>query len=157
MIPLFFIISGFLLKTTGSLPSFIRKVIIRYAIPWLGLPLIPVLLEGVVKRNPHYIIDYYFQIMTGEKIWFMPVMIGSMIIYYGVQKLVKNNSGGGIALSIIIFVIGNIMIYLPTINILSANRMLICQLFLLIGYCLRQYEACKISYYRVCHTRNYKY
>lgn len=88
--PLFFIASGFLFSRKENFKVFIRKKMLRLALPWLTFSILSVALRIIFSSFTHSgginILDGLYDIIQGHYYWFLYALIVIMIICY----IVKN-------------------------------------------------------------------
>ena len=146
--PLFFIISGMLLKcknevNKSSIRVFTLKKISQNLRPYLlfcMISLIPILLESYLKNNiKNTVIEYFFRIILGlgvNALWFIPALIIAEILFFVMNK--KLNKKISVIMTIILF----IMPYLFTLTNIETTQNIVLVIlrsfiglgFLSIGY-----------------------
>ena len=90
--PLFFVISGYLFNLrNGSYALFLKNLFLRVIIPWLFLGLVPIAFM-IPFKGFHYFVQYFFQMLSGESIWFMPCFIIGEIIFFSLLKFFCNKT-----------------------------------------------------------------
>lgn len=137
-IPLFFAISGYLFKDNRCFKEFLLKTFRGLIVPWLCLSIIPVLLISLIKGFS-YLQTSLVSILTGVRVWYMPCCIIAEVIFYLVNKYLKNERMIVFA-SVTITAAGIALINFGIVDILMVNRALSVQLFLCIGYLIKLHQ-----------------
>lgn len=137
--PLFFAISGYLLKDSLPITTFLKKTFSKLVVPWLFLGLFPVLFLMPVK-GVCWMFDYLLKMVVGDVLWFMPCFIIGQVIFFSIRKYVKKDIFC-ILTVIICSVLGFILFYNNLGNKGMINRALIVQIFFLIGFLFKKNES----------------
>lgn len=125
--PLFFAISGYLFKPRGgNQGEFYRIIFLKLVIPWFVLGMIP-------YNHPF---DRFLDLLSGRKVWFMPCLIISEVLWFYIHKYSRKDS------QIIIFgifasFIGFIMNKFDFLHYAMINTAFIVQIFFVLGYLIR--------------------
>lgn len=139
-IPLFFVISGYLLgEKDDSLKAFFGRVLKGLVIPWLFLALLPELLYMPFK-GVSYFLTALGQILTGEKYWYMPCCIIAQSLFVLSRKLTRK-TWLLCVVSLGLTVIGYIAASCKVLDIFAFNTAMVCQSFLLLGLLLNKLEG----------------
>ena len=138
-IPLFLVISGYLLNTEKSFPRFLSSLCKTAIIPWLvlGWIRIPFL---VPSRGWDYLLTGTLRLLTGEDLWFMPFFIIAETLHFCIRKY-----SGRISLAVLLCFAassaGLLLHKFGRLNLIMINRALTAQPIFLIGYFFRKYES----------------
>lgn len=134
MIPLFFVISGFLFKTrSGNQREFFKHLLKKLVIPWLFLSLIWLRAFLIPLKGIEYWLGHLHNVISGKSMWFMPACIIAEIIFFYTLKTFRTRCGVVVASGICV-ALGFTMHYFHVGNFGMFNRSLIAQFFLLLGY-----------------------
>lgn len=136
-IPLFFAISGYLLKP-HSFGVYLNKTFWRLIVPWIILGMLPVLLLMPVK-GIEYVINEFFRLLAGDTIWFMPCFIIGSFIFYCIHKWTPSNLVLGFS-SFIMFLLGLLMYKYNILDYGMINRAFAVQPFLFFGFIYKKNE-----------------
>lgn len=142
-IPLFFMISGYLFKSSKvSFRSFFSNVFFSLVIPWICLTL-PRAFTTILSQGLYGLLDYCKSLVAGEIAWYMPCCIIAEILFFVLVKYTKNPRG--MILGVLLYhLIGMTAAELDILNVAMINRAFIVQVFLLEGYLFKVFEE-KIS------------
>ena len=138
-IPLFLVISGYLLNTDKTFRQFLLSLSRTVIFPWLvlGWIRIPFL---VPSRGWDYLMTGTLRLLSGEDLWFMPFFIIAETLHFCIRKY-----SARIWLSVLLcftaFSAGLLLHRNGWLDFAMINRALTVQPFFLIGYFFRKYES----------------
>lgn len=140
MIPLFFVISGYLFNCRGgNQKKFFAHLLKKLVFPWLFLSLIWAKAILIPVKGIEYWIESLYNVFSGKALWFMPACIVAEIIFFYIIKICKKRAGVSTAVFLCV-ICGFIMHYFDVGSFAMFNRALIAQAFLWCGYLFRSYQ-----------------
>lgn len=129
--PLFFVITAFLFNTRqGNSKLFYKNIFFRLFIPWMLLGLFP-------YTHP---LQRFLDLISGEKLWFMPCIIWGQIIWFYINKLSHSDVQVCIA-GLLCSVVGGVLAYYEILCYSMFNTACVIQVFFVLGHILRKYEG----------------
>lgn len=135
-IPLFFALSGYLFNEhNGNYKIFMKKILVRYAIPWLFLSFLPITILSFVKGFSWFR-NSAENILTGESVWYMPCCMIAEIIYFTACKFIHKPTGRFVV-AVISFFAGILLTRNEILDLFMINRALGVQIFIFAGYCMK--------------------
>lgn len=163
VVPLFFLVSGFLMSKKGSFGSFAKNKFVRIMIPyfiWAALFLVPFFMFGssVAKSfkisSPNGLFEVVKSILYGigkdhrlqqnSSLWFLPALYTMSLVYYCVIHLLDKIDNDKIRLSAVaVLMIGGyisdryLVISLPW----GLNTVFVAGVYFYVGYVLRRYKV----------------
>lgn len=147
MIPAFFFVSGYLSKNyNGDIKNFLYnrslKLLIFRFIIITEVKFMSVKLIIKCLTNPKHFINTILEIITdtllGRSAWFFSCLIIVSLYFIIINTLCRNKSIPMVIVSIAFAVIGILISKEDTIRAWSWDTALVCQLFYVIGYCVKQ-------------------
>lgn len=147
MLPVFFFVSGYLLKPEMTTRNFIKSRIINLLLPWIVISYVQAYFNisdikkmlknvSVVKEIG---IDCTLGILQGRTIWFVPALLVSLTIAYGIIKICRKWQGA-IAVSFTISILSYYFLReIEALRIWNISCALINQVFIIAGYYIRRY------------------
>ena len=141
MIPLFFSISGFLFNPClGDDKTFLQKIATRLIFPWVGLAISKAIVIAIIRNSMVYLWEYVLGLFTGANLWYMPCCIIAEILFFYILKISKSEKKL-ILITIITVLIGGCLKQISVFDFLHINTAMIVQIYILLGYLLRQRES----------------
>ncbi len=146
-IPIFFFVSGYLSKNyTYGIGRFlynrVLKLLIFQFIIEFELHVLSVTVLIKTLQNPMYLVNLIaectWKIIIGESQWFIPCLIVVSIYFIIINKLCKDKAVLMIPVSLVLAAIGLYVSVPEHISNWSWDTALVCQLFYVIGYCIKQ-------------------
>lgn len=149
MLPVFFFVSGILLKAEMRIKDFIQTRLLNLLLPWIVISYVEAYCNisdmkrmlkdiGVIKEIG---IDCTLRILQGKAVWFVPALLVSLIVAYGIIKICRQWQGAmavSFAVSILTYYFLREIEFLRTWNISCA---LINQVFIVSGFYIRRYAS----------------
>lgn len=136
--PLFFAITGFLLKDDIGVSSFFKGILQKLIIPWFFLGLFPIIFQ-VPTRGFAFFLSYFVKMIEGEVIWFMPCFIYGQIIHFLIRKYL-NKTSYIVAVTMLCVLVGFFWTHRETEIFTTLNRAMIVQAFFFIGFIFKRYS-----------------
>ena len=136
--PLFFALSGFLLKDSKTLREFALTIFRGILIPWLILGSVRLLILLPV-RGWNSLLPGFIKLLTGEDLWFMPCFIIAVMIHFLLRKWLKKTVWMGLA-AFISFFAGYFLHRWGILNYATFHQALTVQPFFFIGFLYRKQE-----------------
>lgn len=157
MIPAFFFVSGYLSKNyDGNVLKFlynrvIKLIIFRFIMVFeLEFFSITIILKCL--KSPsffiEYITNYLLKVVTGKSQWFISCLIISSIYFIIINKLCNNKPMLMLTVSLALAAFGLHVSTPGVITNWSWDTALVCQLFFVIGYCIKEKQwisKCKFT------------
>lgn len=140
MIPLFFVISGYLFNPRGGeqLPFF-KNLFFKMVIPWLFISQLWLQVIYIPSKGFSFWLDLLWDLIRGDALWFIPACIIGEIIFFYIRKFFKNPLA--ITASCLAFLVGGLILaHFDLLNFAMINRAMVAQGFFLIGYLYRVFE-----------------
>lgn len=148
-IPLFFVITGYVFNyQRKDTVSFLKNTFWKLVIPWLCLTVPFAFLKAAVRGVPA-LLPSLLNIISGETAWFMPCCIIAEVIWFFVNKYGKTILHITIA-SLLLCILGFVASRHSVLDFAMANRAMIAQYYILIGYLIKKWEE-KLSKLSVLH------
>ena len=137
-IPLFLVISGYLLNTEKTFRQFLSSLTRTVILPWLilGWIRIPFL---VPSRGWDYLFTGTLRMLTGEDLWFMPFFILAETLHFCLRKYGRR-IWITVSLCFLASAAGLLLHRQGWLNTAMINRALTVQPLFLIGLFFRKYE-----------------
>lgn len=137
--PLFFILSGYLFSPKGyNTIDFFLNLFFRLVIPWLFFGLIFSLLLIPIQGISQFI-ERLQNILSGNNLWFMPAFIIGQVIFYFINKYIKNETV--VVFSCLLIGIGGLYCsYMHIMRYAVVDVALSSQLFFIMGSLLNKHE-----------------
>lgn len=141
MLPLFFFVSGYLLKIEGiGIKSFIKNRLLKLLIPWIVISYVQAYFNiSDIKRILKDIrvikeigIECTRQVVTGSAVWFVPALVISLILAYIIIKATNNTPWKYLTVSILVSIISYYC--LRELYIWNIGCAMINQIFVVAGY-----------------------
>lgn len=126
-IPLFFVITGFLFKKK-NFSDFNNSMFHNIIIPWLVLTIPIYVLKLIIHPSISIFIKDIFNLIIGQKGWYIPCLIVSEYLYYFINKI-KTKEQIKIAVVLFCVIIG--LLLKDYLGIISVS--LVSQLFIYFG------------------------
>ena len=146
MLPVFFLVSGYLFKPEKmGIKDFIKTRLISLLGPWIIISYVQAYFNvsdikrilkdfGVIKEIG---IDCTLRILSGTAVWFIPALAVSLSIAYGIIKVCKNHKKS-LAVSFTVSILAWYFLReIEILNIWSICGALINQVFIVAGYCMK--------------------
>lgn len=87
MLPLFYIISGMLYKSSGRI-GFWRKYILPYWVPYIVFSLYPLyLIKDIIQGQYNVALNRTVEFFNGEYSWFVPSFVISNLVFNGICRI----------------------------------------------------------------------
>lgn len=137
--PLFFAVSGYLLRPNKEWIKFFDSLIKRVIVPWFVLGLVVEVLR-VPNRGIGYLLDYFLKMLSGEVLWFMPCFVLAEILFFCIIKILKRPYRIFIA-SFISSLLGLWLSSMDLLDYAMINRSLVVQVFFFLGYYFHEKES----------------
>ena len=148
MLPIFFFVSGYLLKPEMKIKDFIKTRILNLLFPWIVISYVEAYCNvsdmkrmikdvGVIKEIG---IDCTLRILQGSAIWFVPALLVCLVIGYGIIKICRQWQSA-MAVSLIISVLTYFLARgVGALKIWNISCAMINQVFIVAGYYIRRYS-----------------
>ena len=131
-LPLFFAISGYLIKVDVDIKTFLYKLLRQLVIPWLLLTITPRIVLLPIK-GWEWTFNSIIEIITGQSYWYLPCLIVAEILWYIINKISSKKKIAVILLSAACLILGLLFHNYNILRIFMINTALISQVYLLIG------------------------
>ena len=139
-IPLFFAISGFVFnESRRDIRAFAARLLRHLVVPWLSLGLLGTLAESALTgmRN---LPESLYNLLIGESAWYLPCCIVAECLWFLILRTMKRESGV-ICAAADMCALGLLAARMGWLNLWMANRAMIAQVYLLIGYLCRRHRS----------------
>lgn len=144
MLPLFFIITGYTFNRNRNVKDFLRVCIWkRLAVPLFCLSMAPlrVAKKIIVDRSLAGAWTYIVSLLSGKVLWYVYCSIFAMLIFYGIHRVAtlcgEKGNTSMLLLCIAVATVGLVCVHFDILNICRLNTACIVQIFLLMGYYLK--------------------
>ncbi|MBQ6019301.1 MAG: acyltransferase family protein [Clostridia bacterium] len=144
-LPLFFAASGFVfsVKKTNNAKQFFYNIIVRLIIPYFCISVSICALDiplAVIydKYEPSFIVDNLRSIVTGQTLWFVPVLFCCETIMFFLVRLFKKNDVAILLVSVI-FIVSGYFFQTKTKIPWNPNVTVIAFPIFALGYFIRKY------------------
>lgn len=135
-VALFFTITGYLFSTRGGqILPFLKHVFLRLIVPWLVLGLFPY--YNIVKNLP--------RLLSGELFWFMPALVVAEIIFFFIQKYLKEYNKI-VVCGLLFSAIGLVLYRVDWLNYAMVNRAMTIQWLFVLGIIIRNHEDAIVEF-----------
>lgn len=142
MIPLFFVISGYVFNSCeGNNRIFYSKLARYLVLPWLSLAIIKGITIATIRGSLDYLFEFLINLFTGDNLWYFPCCILAEIIHFYIIKVSKDNVKKLVVFTICLIIVGFFISQYSIFKYLNISTALICQMFLLTGRVFKIYET----------------
>ena len=131
--PIFFIISGYLLSLKKSVKDFSIGVFYRLVVPWILLSFVLMLL------HPTEILSQFKSLLLAETAWFMPCIIIDSFISFAIVKTIESDLMKFI-FSLALCSVGLMLTRYHVPNYCMFNTALVCQFYMIMGHIFKKNE-----------------
>lgn len=139
--PLFYFLTGYLIKDSKKIKDFVKGIALRLFIPYLVFSLFYVeVISKLIQHNVSGALDHLYKFFYGDVIWFIPSFFITQVIFYLLLKLFKNKRILFGITSAILFGVGFVLGRLEILEFWCINTALTGVLFLYIGYIFKDKE-----------------
>ena len=160
MIPPFFFVSGYLSKNyNGSVGKFfynrVLKLLIVRLIIVAELTLMSVKVIWRCLTSPSYLLNTLLDIIIntfmGHRAWFFSCLILISVCFIIINKLCRDKIPAMLTVSVILAAVGILVSERGTVRAWSWDTALVCQLFFVIGYCVKKKQLLSGDKIKVWH------
>lgn len=158
MLPIFFFVSGYLLKPEMRVKDFIKNRLCSLLLPWIVISYVEAYCNvsdlkrmlkdiSVVKEIG---IDCTQRILLGRAVWFVPALLVSLTIGYGIIKICRRWQSA-MAASLLISVLAYFLLReVEALKIWNVSCALINQIFIVAGFFVRRHADGESMTKRIC-------
>lgn len=140
--PLFYILTGYLIEDKKNIKDFVFNLLFRLLIPWVLLSSFPAfVLRYLVQGQYVELVTYIVKFLTGQAIWFIPSFIITQCFFYILLKISKKNNKLLSLYAIISFSLGIFLAKLGLAKIWCLNTALTGIFFMYLGHLYKNFET----------------
>ena len=136
-IPLFFAITGYLFNEKKTVRAFLKALLWRLLIPWLGVGLLAAVCRIPAQGTAGFraaLVDF----ARGRAAWYIPCCVVAELVWFAIRRALKSVPATAAAVALCCAA-GLVLARRKLLGDWMINRALIAQVYLLIGLIFRRY------------------